>query len=74
LEQPLARPRAHPTVGLYTRLSLEDEARRRRLEALLNCKTTDLIGQALNALEQSISNRTDGDGPTAALNVQARSP
>ena len=68
----MARPRAHPTVGLYTRLSLEDEARRR--EALLNCKTTDLIGQALNALEQSISNRTDGDGPTAALNVQARSP
>jgi hypothetical protein len=64
----LARPRAHPTVGLYTRLSLEDEARRRRLEQLLNCKTTELIGQALDALEQSIiHNRIDSDGPTAAL-------
>jgi hypothetical protein len=38
---------------------LEDEARRRHLEKLLNCKTSELIHQALQSLEQAVISRDD---------------
>jgi hypothetical protein len=61
----LGRPRGRPTVALNTRLILEDEARRRHLEKLLNLKTSELVSQALRSLEQAVISRAEGERPAS---------
>ena len=54
-ERPVARRHARPTVSLATRLSLEDDARRRRLQQLTGDKVPVLIARALQLLEHALN-------------------
>ena len=58
-------PQAQPTVAFATRVAIEDDARRRRLQAQIGCTVPDLISRALEALEDSLAARDGLQGEAA---------
>jgi hypothetical protein len=48
---------AQPTVAFATRVAIEDDLRRRKLQAMIGCTMPQLIAMALAELERSLDAR-----------------
>jgi hypothetical protein len=62
----MPHPQAQPRVALATRVPIEVDALRRRLQQRTGDTVSKLIGRALRALERSLSGEGCSDGERAA--------